>query len=302
MKDKRKILVFTMSEIQSRYEVGRVIEEGEKMEIKVERAMYRELNFDLKDGNPRVFWKGKQLGSDNLFGVWFRVAGTKSGKYVLGRNMLIKILENEVVCINHQGYLRWQRMGKILQHSVFVREGVPVIPTKIFYTPEQVLAGNLGEDFSWPIIAKHEKGFQGRSVRKFESKEELDSFVKRMDEKNIGMFLWQKYLPTRWDIRVVVLGGKVLGAMRRSATGDEFRSNYSLGGKVEKWELSEEDKRLAEKVARVCGLDYCGVDIMKDEAGKSYVLEVNRQCQFKGFEESTGINVARKVVEVILGK
>jgi len=91
----------------------------------------------------------------------------------------------------------------------------------------------------------------------------------------------------------------VLGAMRRSATGKEFRSNYSLGGRVEKWELSETDRNLAEKVAKVCGLDYCGVDIMKDEEGNSYVLEVNRQCQFKGFEESTGINVAREVVKLM---
>ena len=82
--------------------------------------------------------------------------------------------------------------------------------------------------------------------------------------------------------------------------GDEFRSNYSLGGKAEKWELDDNDRVLAEKVAKVCELDYCGVDIMKDKAGRSYVLEVNRQCQFKGFEESTGVNVAQKVVEMIV--
>jgi glutathione synthase/RimK-type ligase-like ATP-grasp enzyme len=87
---------------------------------------------------------------------------------------------------------------------------------------------------------------------------------------------------------------------------------------VEKWELSESDKRLAEKVAEVCGLDYGGVDIMKarknpsalraapldkgaykEEDYDSYVLEVNRQCQFQGFEKATGINVAKKVVEMI---
>jgi glutathione synthase/RimK-type ligase-like ATP-grasp enzyme len=84
--------------------------------------------------------------------------------------------------------------------------------------------------------------------------------------------------------------------------GDDFRSNFSLGGVVEKWELSEEDKQLAEKVAKICGLDYCGVDIMKDGEGNSYILEVNRQCQFQGFEKSTGINVARAVVKMFLKK
>lgn len=297
---KKKILVFTMSESQSWYEAGRVIDEAKKMGIKAEKALYRELSFDLVDGEPKVFWKGQRLGKENLWGVWFRAAGTKTGKYVWGKNMLIKILENEVFCVNHRGYLRWQRMGKLLQHSVFVREGIPVVPTKIFYTQEQVLRSDMGKDFGWPVVAKHEKGCQGKSVKKFNNAEELNSFVKRIDEKNIGMFLWQKYLPTRWDIRVIVMKGKSVGAMRRSAKGDEFRSNYSLGGKAEGWKLTDEDRMLAEKVARVCELDYCGVDIMKDEVGKSYILEVNRQCQFKGFEESTGVNVAKKVVEMIV--
>ena len=67
-------------------------------------------------------------------------------------------------------------------------------------------------------------------------------------------------------------------------------------------ELSEEDKRVAEKVALVCGLDYAGVDIMKNEKGESFVLEVNRQCQYQGFEKATGINVALAVVEMLLDK
>lgn len=296
----KKILVFTMSEAQSKYETERVFDEAKKMGIEAERALYRELSFDLVDGDPKVFWKRQRLGKENLWGMWFRVAGTKTGKYVWGKNMLIKILENEVFCVNHRGYLRWQRMGKLLQHAVFVREGIPVVPTKVFYTQEQVLQSNMGEVFGWPIIAKHEKGFQGRSVKKLDDVKELNNFVKKIDEKNIGMFLWQKYLPTRSDIRVIVLKGKSIGAMRRSARGDEFRSNYSLGGKAEKWELTDDDRMLAKKVARVCELDYCGVDIMKDEKGKSYILEVNRQCQFKGFEESTGVNVAKKVVEMIV--
>ena len=193
-------------------------------------------------------------------------------------------------------------MGKIAQHGVFLENEVPVIPTKIFYTKEQVLESKIGEDFGWPIIAKHERGFQGKSVRKFENFKELRRFVRRINEKNVGMFLWQKCLPTRWDLRIIVLDGKAIGAMKRSAVGDEFRSNFSLGGNVEVWDLSQKDKEIAEKVAKVCGLDYCGVDIIKDDEGNSYVLEVNRQCQFQGFEKSTGINVAKLIVEMFLKK
>jgi len=195
-------------------------------------------------------------------------------------------------------------MGKIAQHGVFLEAGIPVVPTRIFYTKSQITSNKSQTTnffgLGWPVIAKHEKGYQGKSVRKFEKQKELEEFVYKIQEKNVGMFLWQKYLPMKWDLRVIVLGGEAIGAMKRTARGSEFRSNFSLGGMVEKWELSEEEKVLAERVAKVCGLDYGGVDIMKDTEGNNYILEVNRQCQFQGFEKATGINVARKVVEMFM--
>jgi RimK family alpha-L-glutamate ligase len=297
MKNKQ-IIALTMSPIQSQFEVDRLEEEALKMGIKVKRAMYREMVFDLKNGGSRVSVTGEEITAENTMGCWFRVAGTKSGKYTEGRNMLIRILQKKgIYCVNGGGYLNWTRMGKIAQHALYIVEGIPVIPTRIFYQKNQV---RDFLDWGYPVIAKHERGYQGRSVRKFENWEEVEKFLNKINEKNLGMFLWQKYLPTKWDLRVIVIGGKAIGAMKRTAVGKEFRSNYSLGGKVEKWELSETERELAEKVAKVSGLDYCGVDIMKDEEGNNYVLEVNRQCQFQGFEKATGINVAKAVVEMIL--
>ena len=51
--------------------------------------------------------------------------------------------------------------------------------------------------------------------------------------------------------------------------------------------------------AKIFKLDYCGIDLMKNEDGDWIVLEVNRACQFEGFEKSTGINVASKVVDCL---
>ena len=300
-----------MSPIQSQFEVDRLEEEAQKLGIKVKRAMYREIVFDLNNENPKVYVAGEEITAENTMGVWFRVAGTKSGKYTEGRNMLIRFLQKKrIYCVNGEGYLQWTRMGKIAQHALYIVEKIPVVPTKIFYTKNQV---SDFLDWGYPVIAKHERGYQGRSVRKFESWGEVEKFLGKINEKNLGMFLWQKYLPTKWDLRVIVIGGEAIGAMKRSAVGEEFRSNYSLGGKVERWELSEVEKELAQNVAKVCKLDYCGVDIMKnlkveslksknyqEEDYENYVLEVNRQCQFKGFEQATGVSVGRAVVEMIL--
>ena len=320
----KNILVLTMSQSQSKYEVTRLKEEAEKMGVRVKKALYREVTFDL-NGKGKVFVQGEEINASNTAAVWFRVAGTKTGKYTEGRNVLIRILQAEgIFCCNHEGYTKWARMGKIAQHGLFITSGVAVVPTKIYYMKSQIQNRNPNptlfpfgdlstleegkgkiikeEFFDWefPIISKHDRGFQGKSVRKFNNWEEVNKWLNRMDETHLGMFLWQKCLPTKWDLRVIVLGGKAIGAMKRSAVGEEFRSNFSLGGAVEKWELSDEDKIMAEKVAAVCGLDYAGVDIMKDADGTSYVLEVNRQCQYQGFEKATGINVARLVVEMLL--
>lgn len=318
MKNKKSILVLTMSQSQSNYEVTRLVEEAAKFGIEVNRVLYREITFDLKNQNPskspfdkgdltRVFAKGVEITPENTMAVWFRVAGTVSGKYTEGRNMLIRILRKRgIFCANHEGYLGWTRMGKIAQHALFIENEIPIVPTRIFYKKDQIkesdllaVKGKFG-DWNFPVICKHERGYQGKSVRKFNTKKRLLKWIDKMDEINLGMFLWQKCLPTRWDLRIIVLGGSAIGAMKRSAVGEEFRSNFSLGGSVEVWNLSDSDRKIAEKVAKVCGLDYCGVDIMKDENENSYVLEVNRQCQYQGFEKATEINVAKKVVEMMI--
>jgi len=291
-----------MSLKQSQFEVERLETEAKKMGVEVKRVLYRDLSFVLENGKTKAMIGGEEVTAENTLGMWFRVAGTKSGKYTEARDLLLRLIDKDIFAVNRKSYTSWNRMGKIAQHGVFLQNDIPVVPTRIFYTIDQLMESKFWREFGWPIVVKHERGFQGRSVRKFDNFKQMRKYVKRVDEKILGMLLWQKCLPTKWDLRVIVLGGKAIGAMKRSAVGEEFRSNFSLGGSVEKWDLSDSDRKIAEKVAEICGLDYCGVDIMKDNEGNSYILEVNRQCQFKGFEQSTGINVAGKVVELILEK
>ena len=307
----KKILVLIREKGQSKYEVGRIVEEGKKKNIEIKVALYKDLKFEIENGKEKVWIEDELINQDNFKAVYFRVAGTMDGRYVEARNLLLKLRGDEIKSVNKISYLNWPRMGKIAQYGVFVKNDIPVIATKIFYKKEQLRNPFVdkstspldeGEKFfgwSYPIVVKHEMGYQGKSVRKIENEEKLGKFLEKISDKDLGRFMWQKCLPTKWDIRVIVLGGRGVGAMKRTAGENEFRSNFSLGGKVENWDLSELDKKIAEKVSEVCGLDYCGVDIMKDEEGNSFVLEVNRQCQFRGFEQATGINVAEKIVDFL---
>jgi len=298
----KKLLILTMSVRQSKYEADRVEEEARKRGVEVWRALYRELNFEVGEKGVVVRVGEVVIDERNLLGIWFRVAGTVSGKYTVGRDMLIRALRGRVRMDNEESYTKWQRMGKISQYARFVEGGVPVIPSRIFFSKADLDGGwrQMVEDLGWPVICKFEKGYQGKGVRKLDDERELKEWIEKLEEKDLGTYMWQKYLPTRWDLRIIVVGGEAIGAMKREAVGEDFRSNYSVGGKVSRWVMTEEEKRLAEQVAEVCGLDYGGVDVMKDENGNNYILEVNRQCQFMGFEKATGVNVAKKVVDMYL--
>ena len=96
-----------------------------------------------------------------------------------------------------------------------------------------------------------------------------------------------------FDVRAYVVGDRVVGAMKRYAPSDEWRTNVALGGEVEDLtdDLPEEAARLSREAADVLGLDYAGVDLLRRD-GAWYVLEVNVTAGFKGLFEATGISPA----------
>ena len=96
------------------------------------------------------------------------------------------------------------------------------------------------------------------------------------------------------DIRALVVGGKVVACMRRRANGDEFRSNFHLGGSVEKVEIDQNFEKIAIKAARILGLEIAGVDLLESERG-ALVLEVNSSPGLEGIEKASQINVAGAV-------
>ena len=112
--------------------------------------------------------------------------------------------------------------------------------------------------------------------------------------------LFQKFVSSSAgrDLRVIVIGGVVFAAMRRTSAGD-FRSNLELGGRGEPLSPDARAAALCESVARRLGLDYCGVDLLFAEDGYT-VCEVNSNAFFGGMERITGKNVAGAYAEYII--
>lgn len=150
----------------------------------------------------------------------------------------------------------------------------------------------------YPVVVKEVFGSMGKGVYLAKNRNEL--FILR--EKLLAVpHLYQKFIGNGGrDIRVIVIGGKAVGAMQRINDGD-FRSNLQLGGHGENFSLTKSVQELAERVAKVLNLDYCGIDVLQD-GDKNFVCEVNSNAFFKGFSRVTGIDVAKLYVDYLVEK
>jgi len=169
-----------------------------------------------------------------------------------------------------------------------------------------ITAKPLNPPFDFPVILKGSGGDRGTRVFKANNLEELEKLVRdlRKSETEEGRrYMLQEFIENDGDYRVLVLGEKVLGVMKRSSQSEnEFRNNYSAGGKVEVAQLPEEVKKLAVRAAKVCGLSVAGVDVaFRDfDMKKPVIWEVNKGPQFKGFMKATGIDVPSEIVKYLV--
>ena len=166
-------------------------------------------------------------------------------------------------------------------------------------TPKEVRPKIISE-LGLPMIIKESFGSMGKGVYLASTEKEFEEIAEKVKCKP---HLFQRYLGKRKgvDVRVIVIGGKAIGAMERYNDTD-FRSNVAIGGKCRKINAGKDFLKVAEKVAMCLGLDYCGVDILYGDNEEPYICEVNSNAFFFGFTETTGIDVAKIYAEYIVDK
>lgn len=288
--------LYVFSKTTEVYAPQRMVEEGQKLGHDIKNLFYKDISINIGPKDVEVYDKGKIL--ETADGCVLRVSGQglKGPLFVYQRVALIEHFSKDTKVMNRKTYKRWPRLNKLEQHYHMVRNNIPVIPSWTYSSMDAINWSN----FEYPLIAKTTFGSSGQGVFKVNNRKEVEDLV---EEKGVNTILFQKFLPTRQDYRIIVIGGRAIPfTMRKTAQGEDFRTNYARGGKVEGLKLSPEMKKIAEQTAKVFEADYAGVDIMFDEDNNPYVLEINRGAQFQGFEESTGYNVASRVIEYLTEK
>jgi ribosomal protein S6--L-glutamate ligase len=150
-----------------------------------------------------------------------------------------------------------------------------------------------------PVVIKVLEGSQGVGVILADTRTVAQAIVETLVSARQNVLIQRFVSESRGrDVRAIVVGGRVVAAMRRIAQGDEFRSNVHRGGRTEAVQLELEYERTAIRAAQIMGLRVAGVDMLESDAGP-LVMEVNSSPGLQGIEAATGVDVAGLIVDHI---
>lgn len=194
--------------------------------------------------------------------------------------------------------------NKVKHMQILKQAGIPMPKTYVVRSA-QYIDEIIPEIGHFPVIVKAFSSSHGLGVAIAESKRALRSLIELvMESETVPPLTIQEYVREAKgkDLRVFVVGGKVIAAMtRETKKKGEFRSNFSLGGKVKVTELTAKEKRIAIKAASACGLEVAGVDILRTNDGPE-VIEINANPGLEGITNGTGVDVAGKIIDYAVKK
>ncbi len=187
---------------------------------------------------------------------------------------------------------------KLRALQLLAREGIGLPVTAFAHGPrraEDVINGVGGT----PCVIKLLEGTQGMGVILAETEASAISIIEAFSAANVNILV-QEFVREAGgsDVRALVVGGRIVAAMKRSGRKGDFRSNLHRGGKAEAADLTPDERTTALRSAEALGLNVCGVDMLRSGRGP-LVLEVNSSPGIEGMEAATGVDVAGAMIEFL---
>lgn len=153
----------------------------------------------------------------------------------------------------------------------------------------------------YPVVIKQASGRVGQGVFLVKTEHQARLILHNTLETGKGMLV-QRFIPPedRLDIRVLVIGGNVAGAMKLKPKPGDFRSNFHLTRKSWPVGLPAEWEQIALKAADAIGLEIAGVDLIVDGSKKVHIIEINYSPGFTGLEAATGLDIAGRIIDYVV--
>lgn len=247
---------------------------------------------DLERGDPALHYRQKVLS--NYDAVLPRIGASIT---YFGTAVVRQFQEMDVFCANTAHGINNSR-DKLRSLQLLSRHHIGIPRTAYVRDKKDVLPA-IERVGGAPVIIKLIEGTQGIGVLLAESVTTAESIIELLQSQKQNVLI-QKFVAESKgkDIRAIVVGDRVVAAMRRVAQGQEFRSNVHRGGIAEAVELSDEFKETAVRAAQIMGLQVAGVDMLESKTGPQ-IMEVNSSPGLEGIETCTGLDVAGAIIDYI---
>jgi ribosomal protein S6--L-glutamate ligase len=244
----------------------------------------------LARGSPQVFYRGEEVPPVGVVIPRIGASITGYGLSVVNQfdMMGVPVLNNSLPIARSRDKLRALQL--------LSRFGID-IPRTVMCRYRDEVAQAVDQVGGLPCIMKLLQGTQGVGVMIASTMAEVEGMLDTLWTLGQEIMIQELIAESRGrDVRALVVGDRVVAAMRRQARTGEFRSNLHRGGEGAALELPREYAEAAVKAARVVGLEVAGVDMLESRAGPK-IMEVNSSPGFEGLEAVSGVDIATVYVE-----
>ena len=270
------------------YSTHRLIQEGRQRGHNIFIIDHTQCNIVIENNRPKIYFQDLKI--KNIDAVIPRIGAnvTEIGASVIQHfeSMGIFTTLSSTSLINSR--------NKIKSLQILSKENISIPNTcyinKLTHT--SVIEKTLGKP---PWIIKIPEGTQGIGVILSESVSSAESTIEALTKLNSKVIVQEFIKESKaTDIRVFIVNGKILGAMKRSASKG-FRSNLHRGAIGEPVELTPKEQRLALEAVKILGLNIAGVDLLQSNKGP-LIMEVNSSPGLEGIEQYSSINIAKEII------
>ncbi|QEG20398.1 RimK family alpha-L-glutamate ligase [Mariniblastus fucicola] len=277
------------------YSTRRLVEAADQRGHDVQVINTRKLAIDLEESSPELYYHQKQLGE--LDAVLPRIGASLT---YYGTAVVRQFEQMDVYTTNSSAGISNSR-DKLRSLQIFSRHRIG-IPATAFVREKQDVLPAIERVGGAPVIIKLIEGTQGIGVLLAETEKSAEAIIELLQSQKQNVLI-QKFVAESKgkDVRAFVVGDEVVGAMRRVAQGQEFRSNVHRGGLTEAIELDDHYRETAIRAAQIMGLRVAGVDMLESKTGPQ-VMEVNSSPGLEGIEQCTQLDIAGAVIDFIAGR
>jgi ribosomal protein S6--L-glutamate ligase len=283
--------IIILSKERGNYSTRRLKEEAILRGHEVRVIDYGKCYVTIERNSPVVRYEGEEVKDVDVIIPRIAASLTMYG------GSIVRQFEMQNVFTTTSSIALVRSRDKLRSIQLLAKAGVD-IPKTVFARETAELQNVIEQVGAAPLIIKVARGTHGNGVVLAETAKAARAVMQAFYVEGVS-FLVQEYIAESagTDIRVFIVGGKVVASMKRQSLNEDFRSNIHQGCTGKPTRLSDEERKIAQKAARAMGLSICGVDIIRSNRGP-LVLEVNASPGF-AIEKVTGHNVAGKIIEYI---